>query len=109
MKEEHMAVFVIASLTIKDTVRFEDYRRTVLPTMEKYGGRLVARGGPVVLEGEWPREGLIITEFPGMEARLNQEIGWISARVLEMPLIRHSMETVSRIRAMSICRHESPD
>ena len=47
-----MAVYVIASLTIKDTVRFEDYRRTVLPTMEKYGGRLVARGGPIVLEGE---------------------------------------------------------
>jgi hypothetical protein len=37
MKEEHMAVYVIASPTIKDTVRFEDYRRTVLPTMEKYG------------------------------------------------------------------------
>ena len=32
-----MAVYVIASPTIKDTVRFEDYRRTVLPTMEKYG------------------------------------------------------------------------
>ena len=31
-----MAVYVIASLTIKDTVRFEDYRRTVLPTMQKY-------------------------------------------------------------------------
>jgi uncharacterized protein (DUF1330 family) len=30
-----MAVHVIASLTIKDAVRFEDYRRTVLPSMEK--------------------------------------------------------------------------
>jgi hypothetical protein len=27
-----MAVYVIASLTIKDTVRFEDYRRMLLPT-----------------------------------------------------------------------------
>ena len=54
MKEEHVAVYVIASLTIKDTVRFEDYRRTVLPTMEKYGERLAARGGPIVLEGEGP-------------------------------------------------------
>ena len=62
-----MAVYVIASLTIKDAVRFEDYRRTVLPTMEKYDGRLVARGGPIVLEGEWPREKLIIAEFPSME------------------------------------------
>jgi uncharacterized protein (DUF1330 family) len=47
-----MEVYVIASLTIKDVVRFEDYKRTVLPSMEKYGGRFVARGGPIhVLEG----------------------------------------------------------
>ena len=63
-----MSVYVIASLTIKDAVRFEDYKRTVLPSMEKYGGRFVARGGPIqVLEGEWPRERLIIGEFPSME------------------------------------------
>jgi len=57
-----MSVYVIASLTIKDAVRFEDYRRLLLPTMAKYGARLVARGGPIVLEGEWPRERLIIAE-----------------------------------------------
>jgi uncharacterized protein (DUF1330 family) len=62
-----MSVYVIASLTVKDAVRFEDYRRTVLPTMEKYSGRLVARGGPIVIEGEWPRERLIIAEFPSIE------------------------------------------
>ncbi|CEF48753.1 unnamed protein product [uncultured bacterium] len=66
--ESRKAVYVIASLTIKDAVRFEDYKRTVLPSMEKYGGRFVARGGPIhVLEGEWPRERLIIGEFPSME------------------------------------------
>jgi hypothetical protein len=27
-----MSVYVIASLTIKDAVRFEDYRRMLLPT-----------------------------------------------------------------------------
>jgi uncharacterized protein (DUF1330 family) len=62
-----MSVYVIASLTVKDAVRFADYKRTVMPTMEKFGARLVARGGPIVLEGEWPRERLIIAEFPSME------------------------------------------
>jgi|SRR5215467_2476667 len=66
-EEEHVTVYVIASLTIRDSVRFEDYRRTVLPTIEKYGGRLVAHGGPIVLEGKWPRERLLIGEFPSME------------------------------------------
>ena len=62
-----MSVYVIASLTVKDAVRFQDYKRMLLPTMDKYGARLVARGGPIVLEGEWPRERLIIAEFPTME------------------------------------------
>ena len=104
-----MAVYVIAGLTIKDTVRFEDYRRTALPTMEKYGGRLVARGEPIVLEGEWPERKAHHRGISQYGGAVNQEIGWIFARVLEMPLIRHSMETISRIRAMSICRHESSD
>ena len=48
-----MAAYVIASLTIKDAVGFEHYKRAVLPTMKKYGGRFVARSGPIhVLEGE---------------------------------------------------------
>jgi uncharacterized protein (DUF1330 family) len=34
-------------LRIKDAVRFEDYRRMLLPTMAKYGAQLVARGGPI--------------------------------------------------------------
>ena len=62
-----MSVYVIASLTVKDKARFADYRRAVLPTVENYGGRLVARGQPFVLEGEWPHERLVIAEFPSME------------------------------------------
>jgi uncharacterized protein (DUF1330 family) len=47
-----MSVYVIASLTIKDAAsRRENGGRTLLPTMAKYGARLVARGGPIVLEG----------------------------------------------------------
>jgi uncharacterized protein (DUF1330 family) len=67
-----VAAYVIASLTIKDPVRIEEYRRTLLPSMRKYGARLVARGGAIVLEGEWPREKVIIAEFPSME----QARGW---------------------------------
>jgi uncharacterized protein (DUF1330 family) len=83
-----MAVYVIASLTIKDAVRFEDYKRTVLPSMEKYGGRFVARGGPIhVLEGEWPRERLIIAEFPSME-RAQQ--WWVSPEYAEPKALRQA-------------------
>ena len=63
-----MAAYVIASVTVKDPVRYEDYRRAVLPTIQKYGGHFIARGGPIhVLEGAWPRKRLVIVEFPTVE------------------------------------------
>ena len=63
-----MSVYVIASLTVKDAVRFKEYKQALLPSVQKYGGRLVARGNPIhVLEGAWPRERLVIGEFPSME------------------------------------------
>ena len=83
-----MSVYVIASLTIKDAVRFEDYKRTVLPSMEKYGGRFVARGGPIhVLEGSWPRERLIVAESPSME-RAQQ--WWVSPEYAEPKALRQA-------------------
>ncbi len=82
-----MAVYLIASLTVRDKVRFEDYRKSVFPTMLKYGGRLVARGAPIVLEGEWPRERLIIGEFPSME---RAQEWWASPEYAELKTLRQA-------------------
>lgn len=60
-----MAAFVIASVIVKDPVRYEDYRRLVTPTLEKFGGRFIVRGGAIdVLEGDWRPGRLVILEFP---------------------------------------------
>ena len=40
-----MAAYVIAMVDVKDPVRYEDYRRMVLPTITAFGGRFIARGG----------------------------------------------------------------
>ena len=40
-----MPAYVIAMVDVKDPVRYEDYRRLVLPTITAFGGRFVARGG----------------------------------------------------------------
>ena len=98
-----MAVYVVASLTTKDTVRFEDSDGQCCQQWRSMAGDWLRRSGPIVFEGGWPRERLIIAEFSNMEVKLGN--GSIFDRVLEMPLTRHAMETVSRIRAMSICRH----
>jgi uncharacterized protein (DUF1330 family) len=60
--------YVIANVTVIDPVRYEEYRRLVPPTIEKFGGRFVVRGGAVEpLEGDWRPGRLVIVEFPSVE------------------------------------------
>lgn len=63
-----MPAYVIANVDVKDPVRYDEYRRMVLPTITKYGGRFLARGGKVdSLEGPWQPNRLVIVEFPSAE------------------------------------------
>jgi uncharacterized protein (DUF1330 family) len=63
-----VSAYVIANVDVKDPVRYEQYRKMVLPTITKYGGRFLARGGKVdSLEGPWKPNRLVILEFPSVE------------------------------------------
>jgi uncharacterized protein (DUF1330 family) len=62
-----MAAYLIADVDIADTAAFEEYRREVPATEERYGGRYLGRGGLTkVLEGDWDPHRLVIVEFPDM-------------------------------------------
>jgi uncharacterized protein (DUF1330 family) len=63
-----VAAYVIAMVDVKDPLKYEDYRRMVLPTIEAFGGRFAARGGRTeVLEGQWLPRRVVIVEFPSLE------------------------------------------
>ena len=63
-----MAAYVIAEVTVTDPVLYEDYRKLVPATVQKYGGRFAVRGGAVeVKEGSWAPARLVVLEFPSME------------------------------------------
>ena len=63
-----MPAYLVVSVEVHDPARYEDYRKTVLPTIEKYGGRFLVRGGKMeVLEGNWPPRRIVIVEFPSAE------------------------------------------
>jgi uncharacterized protein (DUF1330 family) len=63
-----MAAYVIANIQITDTDRYPEYASRVPQTIERHGGRYLARGGKVeVLEGEWEPQRLVILEFESME------------------------------------------
>lgn len=64
-----MAAYVIAQVNVKDPERYADYRTMVPASLEKYGGKFIARGGQTeVMEGDYHLPGrLVIIEFPSYE------------------------------------------
>ena len=83
-----MPSYVFANVTIKDPARYEDYRRLVTPTLAKYGGRFIVRGGKVeVLEGDWQPNRLVIIEFPSAD---HARQWWSSPEYTEARLIRQA-------------------
>jgi len=63
-----MAGYVIANVDVKDAVAYEEYRKLVPATIQKYGGKYLVRGGPhEVLEGGWTPSRVVVLEFSSVE------------------------------------------
>jgi uncharacterized protein (DUF1330 family) len=57
--------------TGKDLAPFKKYIELSAPVMQQYGGRLVVLPQtPTVLEGDWPWQSAIVTEWPSREAAI---------------------------------------
>ncbi|HUC66895.1 MAG TPA: DUF1330 domain-containing protein [Stellaceae bacterium] len=64
-----MAAYLIADIEVTNPAGYDEYRRQVPATVEKYGGRFVVRGGAVeTLEGDWGPQRVVVLEFPTMDA-----------------------------------------
>jgi uncharacterized protein (DUF1330 family) len=67
-----MSAYVIAEVNVTEPEPFAEYRKLVPATIEKYGGRFVARGGTVeTKEGGWSPARIVVIEFPSMEKARN--------------------------------------
>lgn len=63
-----MPAYLIAEIDITDPATFEEYRTLVPATLEKYGGRYLARGGRAEgLEGDRGPARVVILQFPSYE------------------------------------------
>jgi len=63
-----MAAYVIAEVNVTDPKLYEDYKKLVPATVEKYGGRFAVRGGALeTKEGGWNPARLVVLEFSTME------------------------------------------
>jgi len=62
-----MPAYLIADVEVHDPDVYAEYRRQVLPLVQKRGGRFIVRGGAhVVLEGAWKPQRIVVIEFPDM-------------------------------------------
>ena len=67
-----MSVYAVVNIRITDPDRYAEYREKAPPTIARYGGKYLARGGGVeVLEGGWNPQRLVILEWESME-RFNE-------------------------------------
>ena len=83
-----MAGYVIVNITVRDPVRYEEYKRLATPTVSAYGGRYVVRGGSVdVHEGGWAPARLVVLEFPDVE---RARAWWASPEYAPARAIRQS-------------------
>jgi uncharacterized protein (DUF1330 family) len=63
-----MAAYLIVDIDVRDAKAFDEYRKMVVPTIQKYGGRYLVRGGATtVLEGNWQPKRVVVLEFDSVE------------------------------------------
>lgn len=63
-----MAAYVIALIEVTDPEGYPRYARQVPATLEKYGGKVLVRGGePEVLEGD-PNPRVVVVRFDSAES-----------------------------------------
>jgi uncharacterized protein (DUF1330 family) len=65
-----MPAYVIVDIDVHDPDLYHrDYAPHAPATIERYGGRYIARGGAVeVREGDWEPGRLVVIEFPDVDA-----------------------------------------
>lgn len=63
-----MAAYMIVDIDVHDAKAFEQYRNMVVPTIQKYGGKYLVRGGKTeVLEGNWDPKRVVVLQFDSVE------------------------------------------
>ncbi len=64
-----MPAYLISEVEVHNPEAYEEYRKLVGATLQKYGGKFIARGGKTeVLEGGWKPKRIVICEFESLAA-----------------------------------------
>ncbi len=63
-----MTAYIILDIEVNDPVRYAEYKDLAAPTVAKYGGKYIVRGGRAEnLEGDWSPSRIVVLEFESVE------------------------------------------
>lgn len=95
-----MAAYFIVDVKVDDPQTYAEYRKLVGPTLERYGGKFLVRGGITeTIEGDWQPQRLVILEFPDAE----HFKGWYgSPEYTEVRTIRFKASTARAVLAQGV-------
>ena len=83
-----MPAYVIVEVKIKDALKYEVYKQLAAPTVKKYGGKYIVRGGKAEkLEGNIDPERVAVLEFESFE---RAKEWWSSPEYSEVKKIRYA-------------------
>jgi uncharacterized protein (DUF1330 family) len=86
-----MSAYVIVNVDTRQPEEYERYKEMAQKTVAQYGGRYIARGGPMsVLEGTWTPTRIVILEFPTFE---KAHEWWQSAEYAPAKELRQRLST----------------
>ncbi|MBS1269639.1 MAG: hypothetical protein MAG794_00590 [Gammaproteobacteria bacterium] len=92
-----MSAYIIVEVKVHDARLYEEYKGQVQPTLEKYGGRFLVRGGQIdLLEGDWNPSRLVVLEFPSAE---NARAWWSSPEYADPKALRQRAAVTRMILA----------
>lgn len=64
-----VAAYVVVDIERTDLERAARHSEMSDPSVERHGGRFLARGGPIsILEGDWEPQRLVVIEFESAQA-----------------------------------------
>jgi uncharacterized protein (DUF1330 family) len=95
-----MAAYIVVQVDVKDPIRYADYRAMVPPTLERYGGRFIVRGGKTeALEGNWAPKRFVVVEFPSVE---QAKAWWASPEYADAKALRQATSETLMIVAEGV-------
>lgn len=64
-----MTAYIVSNVDVFDRDKYGHYQELAVPTIKKYGGEILSRGGAAeILEGHLPANRIVLIKFKDMDA-----------------------------------------